>query len=211
MLGNATSKVRLGARITSKPQPSTGKIQQPAFSEILPADIASLSKRVAAFLTFFDHKAVRARAVGISPTCRAVLLAVKDDCEMHLSSKLMSQPKLRRGLLILGTIYSLSGAAAHAQNIDQGKSATRLFADSCATCHRSAGGLAKGRFRPTLFLFLQDHYTSSSSAAWELASYLASVDSRQSGRSRAATSHSTTRTPRSAIRPPMPVPSTRSN
>jgi hypothetical protein len=113
---------------------------------------------------------------------------------MRPSSKLIPQPKLRRRLLVLGAIYSLIGAAAHGQNIDQGKSATRLFADSCATCHRSARGLARGRFRPTLFLLLQDHYTSSASAAWELASYLTSVDSPQRGRSRAAASHSATRT-----------------
>jgi mono/diheme cytochrome c family protein len=66
-----------------------------------------------------------------------------------------------------------------AQNLDQGKSAMRLFADICATCHRSARGLAKGRFRPTLFLFLQEHYATNSSTAWDLASYLASVDSPQ--------------------------------
>jgi mono/diheme cytochrome c family protein len=98
----------------------------------------------------------------------------------------MSQPKLRRCLLVLGAIYALTGVAAHAQNLDQGKSAVQLFADSCATCHRSARGLAKGRFRPTLFLFLKDHYATNSSTAWELSSYLASVDSPPSGRSRAA-------------------------
>ena len=130
---------------------------------------------------------------------------------MRPPSKFMPRQKeLRRCLLVLGAIYSLFGATAHGQNIDQGKSAVRLFADSCATCHRSARGLARGRFRPTLFLFLQDHYTSSTSAAWDLASYLASVDSPQGGRSRAAKSHSATRTPRS-IRPPKPVPSTQSN
>jgi hypothetical protein len=133
---------------------------------------------------------------------------------VQLSSKLLSQPKLRRCLLVLGAICVLIGAAAHAQNLDQGKSATRLFADSCATCHRSARGLAKGRFRPTLFLFLKEHYANSSSAAWELASYLASVDSPQSGRSRAAMGNpSRHATPRSPIRPPMsvPLPSTRLN
>ena len=33
-----------------------------------------------------------------------------------------------------------------------------LFADSCVTCHRSARGLAKGRFSLTLYLSLQQHY-----------------------------------------------------
>jgi len=35
------------------------------------------------------------------------------------------------------------GGAAQAQNIDQGKSATRLFADSCATCHHNPRVLPK--------------------------------------------------------------------
>lgn len=128
---------------------------------------------------------------------------------MKLSSKLMPQPGMRRCLPVLGAIYMLIGACAHAQNLDQGKSATRLFADSCATCHRSARGLAKGRFRLTLFLFLKDHYATSSGAAWDLTSYLESLDSPKSGRSRAAAakpSRPATGTPRSVVRPPMPVP-----
>jgi len=130
---------------------------------------------------------------------------------MQPSSKLLSRPKLgpKLGhcLLILGAIYWLAGSAAQAQeNIDQGKSATQLFAGSCAECHRNARALAKGRFRPTLFLFLQDHYTASAGAAWELSSYLASVDVSQSARSKAAAPHSA-RTPR----PPKPVPSDKSN
>ena len=58
----------------------------------------------------------------------------------------------------------------------RGQVGTRLFADSCATCHRSAKGLTKGRFRLTLYFFLQQHYASNSSSAWELSSYLESVD-----------------------------------
>jgi len=117
-------------------------------------------------------------------------------------------------LFILGAAALLFGsAAAHAQDLDEGKSAKRLFADSCVTCHRSARGLAKGRFRPTLFLFLQDHYAASSSTAWELASYLASVDVPQSRRSRpGAKKPSHPATTHSALRPPKPVPaSARSN
>jgi len=122
----------------------------------------------------------------------------------------MPQPKLRRGLFVLGAIYALTGAAAHAQNLDQGKSAVQLFADSCATCHRGARGLAKGRFRPALFLFLKDHYASNSSTAWELASYLAAVDTPQSDRSRAAAAKpSRPAKPRSSSHPP--VPSTQSD
>jgi mono/diheme cytochrome c family protein len=95
---------------------------------------------------------------------------------------------------LIGTLLDATGAQA--QNLDEGKSAPRLFADSCATCHRSPRGLAKGRPRPTLFAFLKEHYSTSADTAQELATYLASVDTPQSKRSRAA--HP-------------PAPSTRSN
>jgi len=111
--------------------------------------------------------------------------------------------------LTLGAVAVLNGGAAFAQNIDQGKPATRLFADSCATCHHNARGLAKGRFRLTLFLFLQQHYSANSSSAWELTSYLESVDTPKRGRSRATAAKSSPRTSgtsRSSLRPPMPVP-----
>ena len=105
---------------------------------------------------------------------------------MKLSSRLLARPALGRWLLVVGALYSLSGPAAQAQNIDEGKSAPRLFADSCAECHRSPGALAKGRFRATLFPFLQDHYTPGAAEAWALASYLASVDTPPRGRSKTA-------------------------
>jgi mono/diheme cytochrome c family protein len=110
--------------------------------------------------------------------------------------------------LVIGAILALIGSAADAQNLDSGKSATKLFADSCATCHRSARGLAKGRFRLTLYLFLQEHYASNSSSAWALASYLESVDSPQRGRSRdgAAKPSPAHRPSQSGIRPPAAVP-----
>jgi mono/diheme cytochrome c family protein len=113
-----------------------------------------------------------------------------------------------RSWLAIGIISVLAGGVAHAQNLDEGKSVTRLFADSCATCHRSARGLAKGRFSLTLFLFLQKHYASNSSSAWALTSYLESVDSVQRGRSRAAAAKPSppTRTSQSPIRPPASVP-----
>jgi mono/diheme cytochrome c family protein len=109
----------------------------------------------------------------------------------------------------LGAISVASGGAALAQNLDQGKSAPKLFADGCASCHHSARGLAKGRFSLTLFLFLQDHYASNSSSAWALTSYLESVDSPKPGRSRAAAAKAAppaTSPSRSSLRPPAPVP-----
>src|SRR5580704_6163374 len=126
---------------------------------------------------------------------------------MQVASELMSLQKRWRSLLVLGAISVLIGAGAHAQNLDEGKSAARLFADGCATCHHTARGLAKGRFSLTLYLFLQEHYVSNSSSAWALTSYLESVDSARRGQSRtAAAKPAATSTARTSMRPPMPVP-----
>ncbi len=124
---------------------------------------------------------------------------------MKVASELMLLQKLGRNLLALGAIAVLIGGTANAQNFDQGKSVARLFADNCATCHRSARGLAKGRFSLTLFLFLQKHYTSNSGSAWALTSYLESVDSAQPRAAAAKPSPPATRTSRSSMRPPMSV------
>jgi len=128
---------------------------------------------------------------------------------MQVGSGLMPRGQLWRGLVALGAISVLTGGAVHAQNLDQGKSATKLYADGCATCHHSARGLAKGRFRLTLFLFLQDHYATNSSSAWALTSYLESVDSPARSQLRAAASKRSSpvvSTSRSSLRPPLPVP-----
>jgi hypothetical protein len=98
----------------------------------------------------------------------------------------MSRQQLQRVLLALGALYALGTVGANAQNLDQGKSAVQLFNDSCTACHRGAAGLARGRSRTALFQFLQEHYSSGSTTAAELASYLASVDRPQGGRARPA-------------------------
>jgi hypothetical protein len=103
---------------------------------------------------------------------------------------------------------------AQAQNLDQGKSAAKLFADNCASCHHRTRGLAKGRISLTLFLFLQQHYTSSTSSAWALASYLESADAPRGGAARATkqqptrtlSSTSSSSTSSRAPRPPASVP-----
>jgi hypothetical protein len=132
----------------------------------------------------------------------------KDNGGMQLASERTSLRKSWFHLFVIGAILASIGGAVHAQNLDQGKSATKLFADNCTTCHRSARGLAKGRFHLTLFLFLQEHYASNSSSAWALTSYLESVDSAQRGRSRdaAAKPSPTARLSRAVIRPPGTVP-----
>jgi mono/diheme cytochrome c family protein len=113
------------------------------------------------------------------------------------------------GLAALGIVALCAVNGAQAQNLDEGKSGKRLFADSCTSCHHSVRGLAKGRFRLTLYVFLQQHYASNSSSAWELASYLASVDEPPNGKSHtAAANRPSTPVARSgsSLRPPAPVP-----
>jgi hypothetical protein len=128
---------------------------------------------------------------------------------MHVISSFRLRRKLRRSLLAFGAIVALAGQAVHAENLDEGKSAGKLFADNCGTCHHGARGLAKGRFRVTLYLFLQQHYAANSSSAWALASYLASVEDARRGPSRegaAKRSPAAVRTSGFSLRPPQPVP-----
>jgi mono/diheme cytochrome c family protein len=124
-----------------------------------------------------------------------------------------SMPPTQSGhLLALAVIAALTCTAAGAQeNLDAGKSAPKLFSESCTACHRSARGLAKGRFSFTLYLYLQKHYASNATSAWALTSYLESVDSAKRTRTRAAAAAAppppSTWSSRSSLRPPMPVPS----
>ena len=125
---------------------------------------------------------------------------------MQLSSKFIPQPKLRRYLFALGAMVALIGplldtTAAQAQNLDLGKTAPRLFADTCSACHRSPRGLAHGRYRLTLMMFLKEHYSTSSNTASELADYLASVDTPQGGPPRTGA-----RKPPRKPRSPAPAP-----
>jgi mono/diheme cytochrome c family protein len=125
-------------------------------------------------------------------------------------------PPTRSGrLLALAAIAFLSCSAASAQeNIDAGKSAQKLFAETCAACHRSPRGLSKGRFSFTLYLYLQKHYASNSSSAWALTSYLESVDAGKRAPTRAAAASpspspsrpASTWSPHSALRPPASIP-----
>jgi len=121
---------------------------------------------------------------------------------LRVPEKLMSPIKARCGLLVVAVMAALGGSVAIAQNLDQGKPAPKLFAEGCASCHRSARGLAKGRFHLTLYLFLQKHYSSGSSSAWALTSYLESIDSGK----RVAAKKQAASTARTSLRPPAPVP-----
>ncbi|WP_271591459.1 hypothetical protein [Bradyrhizobium sp. CCBAU 65884] len=106
-------------------------------------------------------------------------------------------------VLTVAAAAVLTVTAAAAQNLDAGKPPAKLFAEGCATCHRSPRGLAKGRFSLTLSWFLRDHYATSSDSAKALAAYLESVDTPPP---RAATKP-VKKPARSASRPPKPVQS----
>ena len=94
---------------------------------------------------------------------------------MTSSSRHLPRAKLGQSLIVLAGLCWLA-TPGQAQNIDEGKSATQLYAATCAACHKNPGTLAKGRFRATLASFLQDHYTTGVGEAWALAGYLTSVD-----------------------------------
>jgi mono/diheme cytochrome c family protein len=107
----------------------------------------------------------------------------------------------------LSAILISPRANAQAQNLDQDKTAAKLFATTCAECHRSARGLAKGRFSITLWYYLQRHYTSSSATARTLTAYLQSLDTpprSKTGKSQPQPTKSAA-TSASALRPPAPV------
>src|ERR1700679_2969296 len=95
---------------------------------------------------------------------------------MQRASRAMALRKPGFCLAVLAAMVLLGNGAARAQNLDEGKSHEKLFSDNCAACHRSPRGLAKARFRLTLFAFLQEHYVTNSASAWALTSYLQSVD-----------------------------------
>ena len=64
-------------------------------------------------------------------------------------------------------------APAWAQaNLDAGKSAAQLFADTCNACHRNPREI-----KPTSAAFLREHYTTGPRAAAAMAAYLASIGS----------------------------------
>jgi mono/diheme cytochrome c family protein len=118
-------------------------------------------------------------------------------------------------LMIVLISVGLTPTSALAQNLDQDKdkSGPKLFAATCAECHRSARGLAKGRLSILLQYYLQQHYTSSSATAQTLTAYLQSVDTpprskSQPGKSQppARSAATATTTGLSAPRPPAVVP-----
>jgi hypothetical protein len=73
----------------------------------------------------------------------------------------------------IGLFAGLVPVLVQAQtSIDQGKSPSEMFSLDCATCHKSARGLAKGRTTSDLSSFLAEHYTSGKDQAASLAAYV---------------------------------------
>ncbi len=71
---------------------------------------------------------------------------------------------------------ALMPVVARAQvNIDQGKPAAEIFENDCATCHKTAKGLASGKNSLMLSSFLREHYTASRDQAAALAAYVVGV------------------------------------
>jgi hypothetical protein len=93
---------------------------------------------------------------------------------------MMGQPTKRENSTVfrrlapaIGLFVGLAPAMTHAQtNIDQGKTPAEIFASDCATCHKTARGLASGKSSPILTGFLREHYTASSDQAAALAAYV---------------------------------------
>ena len=82
----------------------------------------------------------------------------------------------------IGLFVGLLPAMAQAQtNIDQGKSPAEIFANDCATCHKSARGLANGRGSSGLASFLVEHYTASKDQAAALAAYVMGAGGGEAG------------------------------
>ena len=79
----------------------------------------------------------------------------------------------RRFFHIVGLFAGLMPVLGHAQtSIDAGKSPGEIFQTVCATCHKSARGLANGRGSSGLASFLAEHYTSGKEQAAQLAAYV---------------------------------------
>src|ERR1700685_2109310 len=93
--------------------------------------------------------------------------------KMGQPTKLGMVRVIRGAIGAFAFLLGLFPALAHAQtNIDQGKSPAEIFSQDCATCHKSARGLANGRGNSGLASFLAELYTASKDQAAALAAYV---------------------------------------
>lgn len=101
---------------------------------------------------------------------------------------------------------------AEPTDLDGGKTPQQMFAATCAVCHQSMQGLAKGRGAGQLGSFLRQHYTAGAGQANALAGYLASAPERGPARAEPAAASrrqpkpEEARRPEPAARPDKPEP-----
>ena len=74
--------------------------------------------------------------------------------------------------VIAAAVLAAAAPAGAQANLDAGKSAAQIFADTCNACHRSPREI-----RPTSAAFLREHYTTGAREAAAMAAYLGSVGS----------------------------------
>ena len=75
-------------------------------------------------------------------------------------------------VLVAAAVCATVSSARAQANLDRGKSAAQIFADTCNACHRSPREI-----RATSAAFLREHYTTGPQQAAAIAAYLASVGS----------------------------------
>ena len=123
-------------------------------------------------------------------------------------------PVIAYALALLIVLVTVTAGACQ-ENLDRDKSGAKLFAATCAECHKSPRGLAKGRLSFTLSYYLRQHYTSSAASAQVLTAYLQTLDTppaKAKGRTAksAPKDKTTTGTVKStndgALRPPAAIP-----
>jgi hypothetical protein len=105
--------------------------------------------------------------------------------------------------LTVGLVAALAPAIACAQtNIDQGKSASQIFSNACAECHKSVAALRKGKSAAAIAEFLREHYTTGPQQAASLAAYV--VGGRDSVASPTPGQRPAAERPEHGQRPPKP-------
>ena len=86
----------------------------------------------------------------------------------------------RIGLLTLVSIGVLGLSRVQAENLEAGKSAQQLFSSNCSSCHSNPRTLSRRTNSWALTRFLEEHYTASQTAAYDLATYLTAIGDQSS-------------------------------
>jgi hypothetical protein len=87
---------------------------------------------------------------------------------------MLSRTRILAAVTLLAGCLAAPAAWAQATNLEAGKSASQLFANTCNACHKSPRGLLRTVSPGSLSGFLREHYTTSSDMASQLASFLIS-------------------------------------